>query len=294
MIDKEHENANLITSTNRWGYNGKEKQTIRGLNFLDYGNRMYDDFLGRWFTQDPLQEKFYSISSYVFCGNNPLRFIDPTGLAPIYAPDGTLLGTDDNGLQGNAIIMNRDNFIQGMSNKDAMKYNLGLTGLSNQDAIDRYTMSFEGLKDRPDWDGKLTLEEANDWYRNGNGQPLFVDVSKIDLLPQEISDFKVGESKYVNYQLSLNFETGMVYGTIKITKIDEKGTAQIGNIQTGLIDKYDFNKDGRFFRDIATSIGKYVAGNGTGYNIYGYGIAKLVKWWPPSFSSANKYNVPYY
>jgi membrane protein involved in colicin uptake len=41
---------------------------------------MFDDFLGRWFVIDPLAEKYYSISSYVFCGNNPLKYIDPNGM----------------------------------------------------------------------------------------------------------------------------------------------------------------------------------------------------------------------
>jgi hypothetical protein len=50
------------------------------LNFLDYGARMYDDFLGRWFVQDPLQEQRPWISSYVFCSNNPIGRIDPNGL----------------------------------------------------------------------------------------------------------------------------------------------------------------------------------------------------------------------
>ncbi|MDR1349027.1 MAG: RHS repeat-associated core domain-containing protein [Prevotellaceae bacterium] len=76
---KEHENPDLITSTNRYTFNGKEKQTVEGLNYLDYVNRMYDSDIGRWFVIDPLAEKYYSISPYAYCANNPLRFIDPNG-----------------------------------------------------------------------------------------------------------------------------------------------------------------------------------------------------------------------
>jgi RHS repeat-associated protein len=75
----EHKNPNLISSTNRWGFSGKEKQTVRNLNFLDFGNRMYDADIGRWFVIDPLAEKYYSWSSYNYCLNNPLKFIDPDG-----------------------------------------------------------------------------------------------------------------------------------------------------------------------------------------------------------------------
>lgn len=31
-------------------------------------------------TVDPLVEKFYSISPYVYCYNNPVKFVDPTGM----------------------------------------------------------------------------------------------------------------------------------------------------------------------------------------------------------------------
>ncbi|MDR1199206.1 MAG: DUF6443 domain-containing protein [Prevotellaceae bacterium] len=79
---KEHENPDLITSTNRWSFNGKEKQTIKDLGWLDFSARMLETEFGRWLVPDPLAEKYYSISPYVYCMNNPLRFIDPDGKQP--------------------------------------------------------------------------------------------------------------------------------------------------------------------------------------------------------------------
>ncbi|MDR1198834.1 MAG: hypothetical protein LBK94_07470 [Prevotellaceae bacterium] len=76
---KEHENPDLITSTNRYTFSGKEKQTIRDLGWLDFSARMLETEFGRWLVPDPLAEKYYSISPYVYCMNNPLRFIDPDG-----------------------------------------------------------------------------------------------------------------------------------------------------------------------------------------------------------------------
>ena len=65
---------------NRYKYNGKEKQVTGNLDYLDYGARMYDSGLGRWFGIDPMTEKYYSWSVYNYTLNNPLRFIDPNGM----------------------------------------------------------------------------------------------------------------------------------------------------------------------------------------------------------------------
>ena len=72
------------SSANRFKYNGKELQTVGGLGYLDYGARLYDQSLGRWFTTDPLSEKYYGLSLYVYCLNNPINVIDSDGRDAIY------------------------------------------------------------------------------------------------------------------------------------------------------------------------------------------------------------------
>ena len=63
----------------RYKYNGKELDRIHGLNLYDYGARLYDSALGRWTSVDPLAEKYYEISPYAYCANNPVVFVDPDG-----------------------------------------------------------------------------------------------------------------------------------------------------------------------------------------------------------------------
>ena len=60
-------------------YSGKEIETRHGIGWYDFGARRYDHDVARWTTMDPLSEKYYSVSPYAFCNNNPVNFVDPDG-----------------------------------------------------------------------------------------------------------------------------------------------------------------------------------------------------------------------
>jgi RHS repeat-associated protein len=65
---------------NLYQYNGKELNEDLGLNWNDYGARWYDASLGRWGSVDPLAEPQWSFSPYQYVLNNPVYFVDPTGM----------------------------------------------------------------------------------------------------------------------------------------------------------------------------------------------------------------------
>ena len=74
------------SSVQPYKYNGKELDRKGGLDWYDYGARMYDAALGRWHVVDPMADKYYSWSVYVYCQNNTIKYIDPDGKQVIPVP----------------------------------------------------------------------------------------------------------------------------------------------------------------------------------------------------------------
>ena len=51
--------------------------------YLDFGARLYSPRTATWMSEDPLMEKYYGVSPFVYCLSNPLKYIDLKGDFPV-------------------------------------------------------------------------------------------------------------------------------------------------------------------------------------------------------------------
>ena len=76
--------------------NGKELDCTHGLDWYDYGAHQHDPFVPGFTSLDPHCEKYYNVSPYAYCHNNPIMRIDPNGMDDYYSINGDLLYHDEN------------------------------------------------------------------------------------------------------------------------------------------------------------------------------------------------------
>lgn len=281
-------------------YSGKELDTTKGLNLYDYGARHYDAGVGRFTTFDPLAENDCSVSPYVYCGNNSVNMIDPTGaiFSPIYHINGKLLGTDEEGFEGQSIIMNESNFKQGMSHEEALNYSLGYEGLINDMARSNYVTSYTGLKDRPDYDGFVTIDEGVEWAKlhpNALDSPtpdnsLYVNTGLLDfgdLTVEKIGIRNTGKVYPINLFNKTNTLNSIINNKLRATiyalgAVDiilQNPVLRTIRVVNNDATDYDWNGGGSFIRNTAIQIEKKRTGlkESMGFKTYYYGVGYLNK-----------------
>jgi len=163
-------------------------------------------------------------------------------MAPIYGTNGNFLGTDDQGLKGTPIVMKEENFKQGMSHKEALSYSEGIEGFESQEALQTYANTQANLKNRPDYDGFVTINEGVQWAKDhpnstNSDNPLdalYLDSSKLDFGNLKSSDLVEGVKgnvnlfDYVDYTSSKSRFTTYALGNTQIELINKSnGTVKL-------------------------------------------------------------------
>jgi len=304
-------NRNIVGDY-RYGYQGEYSEKDEETGHHAFELRMYDSRINRRISPDPAGQ--YA-SPYMSMGNNWANRVDPDGGEdnPIYGSDGTFRGVDEFGLNGEAIVYDGA-FTNGMSQSEILNGGGFFIGdnfnFANGIAGNKIVNHYMNIPNRPDFDGAVTLSEANNWARNGNGNPLYVDIGTLDLSRVSVwgdfseydsstrsffskerlskKNYKLKTSIYKNFALpgagsGIGQDPGPVFGTIKLTLLNRQtGAVRLGN-DKGRIDVYNFEQHkGRHFRNSLTWIGKQLATQvGTSsiqdFEIYGYGKNNVSK-----------------
>ena len=258
-------------STNIGGYryffNGQEgdNEVYGEVANFGYEFRQYDSRLGRWWSVDPKWNEYPSVSPYVFCNGSPIVLMDMKGKesSPIYDLQGNFLGTDNEGLQGEKILMHKDHFKQGMDHNAAKLIETTDRGMFevSAEAEGRSSYHHDMLYKRPDWDGVVTIAEGIAWakshafakYAPTPDNTLYLDASKLDFGSLSVSNIglKEGESEiknlysYVNPLSQASIRTTYALGNTQIKLIDEsQGLVQLFG------DTYDWDYHNAFVNGI--------------------------------------------
>ncbi|MBR3699052.1 MAG: hypothetical protein IKM85_05960 [Bacteroidales bacterium] len=220
--------------------------------------------------------------------------------SPIYDVNGYFLGTDDEGIQGDAIVMRREDFKQGMSHEDALALATELDD-NNEDAEIRFFSHYSQLSNRPDWDGFVTIDEGIAWAKSHHGalenptpdNMLYINTSLLNFGNLSIDDFINGEGNVSfidlfnihNTWVSLTNTTlrSTVYalGAVHILLEDAaNGIISIHNDcfnNSNRVTDYDWNEGGKWYRKTGIKLEKGRANipNGAGFRVYYYGKGRL-------------------
>jgi hypothetical protein len=124
------------------------------------------------------------------------------------------LGIDEDSLQGEAYVMKRENFVQGMSKADAEKNSTYRDekdpnfGFAYKDAVNRYANHYVNLSSRPDYDGFVSVDEGVEWARDHVGalqnpnaeNKLYLNTALLDfgdISPTDFADWNTNCFKFI-------------------------------------------------------------------------------------------------
>jgi RHS repeat-associated protein len=217
-------NRHGSSDTYRYGFNGMEKDNeLKGEgNSYDFGARMLDPRVGRWFARDPKEGKNPNLSPYNTFENNPIVFIDPEGKDAIITIKG-------NTITVKAVIYIDNSGKNKMNAAKVQKDIMKVWGGNHKDSSGKYNVKFDVVvMEKPQ---ALNPFSASNIAGNlPDNHPMGVDSRSTNfVLPQE-----------KGYRSNVS---GYSYGSWMVGENDNTYAHEFGHM-LGLADRYlDFVPD---------------------------------------------------
>ena len=209
--------VDVIRSARPWSLCLRRTVTVdirfHGLNEYDYGARWYDPVLARFTTIDPLCEKYYSISPYAYCANNPVNAVDLDGrkirLVGNKEQRAELLGLIQS-LTHDGLNMDKNGFvsISGIRTYNPQKDQPIGSMLISQLVYHDNTVSVEYSRFN---NYHTSPEEDKENAYDGKGTNVTVFVAKNDVAPLLVKDSKSGRSIWENVPRSIGIGHELIH-----------------------------------------------------------------------------------
>jgi RHS repeat-associated protein len=199
-------------------FGGKEMDEMNGLKWYDFEARQKGTVLPPFTTRDPLAEKYYNISPYAYCNNNPVRFVDPDGRDWKDKVMGAVIGIATNVVPLSTGLRNL------YSPNDAADYNNTLQAVDNTAMAVGTLMMIDGGIDIAAGQGVATAGAAITVGSGGTGAEVGVPVAGAGEVISGIGVAKVATGAVTLFNGANNASQGYDYGG--------KNNASSGNSNT--------------------------------------------------------------
>jgi hypothetical protein len=181
-----------------------------------------------------------------------------------------------------------------MSHDEALANNKGSRGLANSESKSKMANHYSELKNRPDYDGFVSVQEGIDWAKSNPGalqnptpdNTLYIDASKLDFGNLSTANFnKTGVPEPQNLLNSENLAGSIGNETLRATvyalgrvdmQLNDRNSGSVSIINNSATD-YDWNTGGGNLRNSLIKAERARAGlnDSHGFKVSYYGTGTL-------------------